>query len=97
LGDGRHVVAIVRFGPWSRGIEARADHLAIAFHAGGRLLRSYSTLDIAGVPENVSRSVSHYSVLEPQVEGFVPDGDRMVFRVRTVDGRRLTFEPSTGA
>ena len=51
---------------------------------------------VEGAPENVSRSASHYSVLE-QVEGFVPDGDRMVFGVRTVDGRRLTFEPSTGA
>jgi hypothetical protein len=92
--------AIVRrideFGPWARGHRASASQLAIAFHAGGRLLRSYSTLDIAGSPDNVSASVSHFTVIR-DVEGFGSDrAGRVVFRVTTVDGRRLTFDPATG-
>ena len=56
--------ALARLGPWQRGQEPRADHLAIAFYLGGRLAKSYSTLDIAGPasasgaspwPEAVSR------------------------------------------
>ena len=87
----------VQFGPWARGQQASASQLAIAFHAGGRLLRSYSTLDIAGRPDNVSASVSHYTVIR-DVEGFATDdAGRVVFRVTTIDGRRLTFDPATGA
>ena len=88
-------ISIVQFGPWARGSQASTSHLAIAFHANGRLLRSYSTLDIAGTPDNVSASVSHYQVFG-EVEGFVYDGAVPVFRLHTTDGRRLTFEPATG-
>jgi hypothetical protein len=84
-------------GPWARGQRASADHLAIAFHAGGRLVQRYSTLDIAGSPERVSASVSHYTVIR-EVEGFVSIGTgEPVFRLVTVDGRRLTFDPASGA
>jgi hypothetical protein len=93
--DGRYAVAVVQFGPWARGQTATAEHLAIAFHAGGRRLRSYSTLDIAGLPERVSASVSHYTVIR-EVEGFVTVGGASVFRLVTVDGRRLTFDSATG-
>ena len=65
---------VVRIGPWHRGHNPQADHLAIAFYRGGRLIRRYSTLDIAGDEmaqegafsryKNVSASVSHYSVFE---------------------------------
>jgi hypothetical protein len=88
-------VSIVQFGPWARGRQATADHLAIAFHANGRLLRRFSTLDIAGSPDNVSASVSHYQVFG-EVEGYVYAGAVLVFRLNTTDGRRLTFEPATG-
>ena len=64
--------SVVRVGPWQRGHNPRADHLAIAFYRGGTLIRNYSTMDIAGderAPEgsisndkNVSASVSHYTV-----------------------------------
>jgi len=68
-GDG---IIVVRIGPWQRGHDPRADHLAVAFYRRGVLVRSYSTLDISG-PElaagggfsrymNVSASVSHYTV-----------------------------------
>ena len=63
---------VVRVGPWQRGHYPRADHLAIAFYQGGRLIKGYSTLDIAGDQmaeegafsnyRNVSASMSHYSV-----------------------------------
>lgn len=66
--------AIVRTGPWHRGHDPRADHLALAFYRGGKLLKRYSTLDIAGGEKtvsggiskyrNVSASVSHYTVFK---------------------------------
>lgn len=88
-------VAVVQLGPWARGSQASAGHLAIAFYAGGSLLRRYSTLDIAGTPNRVSRSVSHYGVFRT-IDGFVTEGQTSVFRVVTVDGRQLTFEPGSG-
>jgi hypothetical protein len=63
---------VVRVGAWHRGHNPRADHLAIAFYQGGRLIKRYSTLDVAGNEKaaegafskykNVSASVSHYTV-----------------------------------
>ncbi|MDH3968888.1 MAG: hypothetical protein OEU56_17870 [Rhodospirillales bacterium] len=68
---GRETV-VVRVGPWHRGHDPRADHLALAFYQDGRLIRRYSTWDIAGGEraeegavskyKNVSASVSHYTV-----------------------------------
>jgi len=70
-GAGRKT-SIVRMGPWQRGHNPSADHLAIAFYQGERLIKRYSTLDIAGGEQaeagglseykNVSVSVSHYTV-----------------------------------
>ena len=96
VAGGRNAVAVVQFGPWARGRQASREQLAIAFHAEGRLLRSYSTLDIAGSPDNVAASVSHYRVFG-EIEGFVTEGAVSVFRAATVDGRRITFDPGTGA
>jgi hypothetical protein len=63
---------LVRVGPWHRGHNPRADHLAIAFYQDGKRIKRYSTLDIAGgekaakgafsAYKNVSASVSHYTV-----------------------------------
>ena len=65
-------------GPWHRGHNPRADHLAIAFYKGGELLRRYSTIEIAGGEKaqngevssykNVSASVSHYTVFDSAPE-----------------------------
>lgn len=65
-------VAVVRVGPWHRGHDPHPNDLALAFYDGGRLLKTYTTLDIAGnersqngglsAYKNVSASVSHYSV-----------------------------------
>lgn len=71
--------------------------MAVAFHYNGETLAAYSTLDIAaGNPANASCSVSHYTVIQ-NIDGFERgDGDTL-FRLTTVDGRRLTFNALTGA
>jgi hypothetical protein len=55
-------VSLVRFGPWHRGDRATEKDLALAIYLDGQLVASYSTLEIAGTPDNVSASVSHYRV-----------------------------------
>ena len=90
-------IVVVRVGPWHRGHDADADHLALGFYRGGKLVRGYSTLEIAGGElasdggfskyKNVSASVSHYTVFQ--------SGSEMV-RVTTVDGRVLSFDMETG-
>ena len=95
-GDGPVGLSVVRFGPWARGQKANAQHLALAFYRGSRLLRRYSTLDIAGRPSNVSASVSHYTVIDSVMGYRWIDGNRFRFDVRTTDGRLLSFDPATG-
>ena len=90
-------VSVVQFGPWPRGHAASAEHLALAFYFKGRLLKEYSTLDIAGSPENVSRSVSHYTVIEKVMGYERQDGNGYLFRIKMEDGRVLSFDPATGA
>lgn len=95
-GDGPVALSVVRFGPWARGQQANAKDLALAFYRGSRLLRRYSTLDIAGRPTNVSPSVSHYTVIDSVMGYRWIDGNRFRFDVRTTDGRLLSFDPATG-
>ncbi len=60
--------SIVRLGPLYRGKAASPDHLAISFYdQAGKLLKRYSTLDLAGRPENVSASTSRYTVIKETV------------------------------
>jgi hypothetical protein len=69
---------VIRVGALHRGHNPRADHLAIAFYKGGKLLKRYSTLEIAGGKKaiggglsrygNVSTSVSHYTVFASEPE-----------------------------
>lgn len=95
-GDGPVALSVVRFGPWARGQEAKAQDLALAFYRGPRLLRRYSTLDIAGRPSNVSASVSHYTVIDSVIGYRWVDGNRYRFDVRRTDGRVMSFDPATG-
>lgn len=93
---GENGVSVVKIGPWPRGHAASADHLALAFYFNDRLLKRYSTLDLAGRADNVQASVSHYMVVE-RIDGYRwIDGNRYAFDVRTVDGRTLSFDPTTG-
>lgn len=88
-------ISVVRVGPWPRGDRARAEDLSIAFYYGGEPVREYSTLDLAGSPENVSRTVSHYKVVS-RIEGYVRSDGPLTFVLWTTDGRRLAFDPATG-
>lgn len=89
-------LSVVRFGPWPKGQKASADDLAVEFYLNDKLLKSYSTLDIAGSEEAVSRSVSHYSVFA-KIGGYrwVQSND-YAFDVTTTDGRTLSFNVQTG-
>ncbi len=89
-------VAVARIGPWHRGRRAVASDLAVAFYHGGKLVRQYSTLDIAGSPDNVSASVSHFRVFEHTDGYHWRSGNGYAFHVRTTDGRRLAFDAATG-
>jgi hypothetical protein len=94
---GTREVYVVQTGPWHRGARASADDLALAFYKNGRLIRRYSTLEIAGRPENVSASVSHYVVFR-RLAGFRrPYGNQLVFDAERHDGQALTFDADTGA
>jgi hypothetical protein len=95
-GDGPVALSVVRFGPWARGQEANTRDLALAFYRGPRLLRRYSTLDIAGRATNVSASVSHYIVIDSVMGYRWVGGNRYRFDVRTTDARVLSFDPATG-
>jgi hypothetical protein len=92
----RVAVSLVRFGPWARGSTANKSDVAIAFYYGGQLAKAYSTLDIAGSPDNVSASISHYTVFD-RVEGYRwQHGNFSTFEVLSHDGRLLVFDPTTG-
>jgi hypothetical protein len=90
--DGVMTVTVVRLGPWQRGQRASNDHLALAFYENGRELARYSTLDLAGRPDNVRPSVSHYRVIK-RIKGLIAPNH---FRLTLVDGRTLTFDLATG-
>ncbi len=89
-GAGEDIV-LVRLGPWHRGHDPQANHLALAFYRAGALQASYSTLDIAGDERtdwtglsayaNVVPSVSHYTVFaRPPEMVRVMEGDGPIFR-----------------
>ena len=97
-------ITVVRMGPWQRGHVPEPEHLALAFYRDGKLLKRYSTLEIAGGdPENVAASVSHYSVFQSWPEPVsVTTASGVVFtetwtiRATTIDGRSLVFDMATG-
>jgi hypothetical protein len=89
--------SVVRLGPWARGHQASAEHLAIAFYFDGKLVKQYSTLDIAGSPTSVAASVSHYSVFE-RIEGYRwRQSNFYSFEVVTSTGKHIAFDPTTGS
>ena len=93
---GTNDVYVAQLGPWARGHEARADHLAIAFFKNGKALKKYSALDIAGTPAKVSASVSHYQVFGQRIGFRRPFGNQLVFDIDDASGTRLTFDAETG-
>ena len=95
--DGSVGVSVVGFGPWARGQAADDETLALAFYWNGRLLRRYSTLDLAERPDNVQASISHYTVIDGVIGYQSIAGNRYAFAVRLVDGRELVFDAGAGA
>ncbi len=89
-------VCVVQTGAWSRGHEASAGELALAFYKTGKLLKSYSTLDTAGSANNVSSSESHYTVIK-NILGFSRSyGNKLLFEAQMIDDRTLIFDTDTG-
>jgi hypothetical protein len=98
-------ITVVRVGPWQRGHVPEPEHLALAFYRDGKLLKRYSTLEIAATdPErNVAASVSHYSVFEswPDLVSTTTSSgpvftETWTIRATTIDGRSLVFDLATG-
>ena len=89
-------IAVIRLGSWPRGRAASAEELAIAFYLNGKLLHSYSTLDIAGKPENVSQSVSHYTVIKKAIGFRWIKENTWVYDIQTNDDRVISFNIDTG-
>lgn len=93
--------SLVRMGPWSEGHEPNGEQLALAFYWHGKLLKQYSTLEIAKSRENVRRTVSHYE-WKKRVIGYCwlkSDAARVLvygFALETIDGRVLGFDVKTG-
>lgn len=97
-GSGREtgVDWVIQYGPWARGQRASAHDLAIAFYDQDKLVRQYSTLDLAGKEDNVAASVSHYEVIAETLGVRWNEGGHYVLSVRTHDGRVLSFDAKTG-
>ena len=94
--NGRSETTVVRMGPWADGLVANQSDLAIAFYLNGKLLKKYSTLDIAGKPTNVHNSVSHYKVFS-SILGFKWKYDEPSYFVAIrIDGVEMKFDTSTG-
>jgi hypothetical protein len=88
-------VSMVRLGPWAREQTAKREDLAIGFYFSGETLKEYSTFDIAGTPDNVGRSRSHYTVFK-EVAGYRETEGGAIFDVVAVDGRVISFDARTG-
>ena len=88
--------SVVRLGPWARGHEASKDDLAIAFYLNGKLLKQYSTLDLAGKPDNVHSSTSHYTVWGKILGYRWIDSNDYAFDVEALDGKIISFNITTG-
>lgn len=93
---GMNTVYVVQMGPWARGHQATPEHLALALYKNDALVKAYSTLDIAGTPENVEASVSHYQVFGERVGFRRPWGNQLFFDIERPDGELLTFHADTG-
>ena len=97
---------LVRMGNWAVGQEPSARNLAVAFYDKGKLLAEYSTADLVRHKTKVARSVSHYTWLAHEVEGFRNDATKPEprpdldwankFHLKTCDGISYVFDATTG-
>lgn len=97
---------LVQMGPWNTGDRPHKDHLAVAFHKDGKLVRSYSTADLIKDPAKVMASVSHYMWLAPDIRHDASEAEQYALRPRldyenkftlhTIDGWTYEFDATTG-
>lgn len=89
-------VYVVKFGAWNRGHVATSQDLAVAFYKNDKLLKEYSTLDIAQNENNVSASVSHYTVFNKKLGFRRPWGNQLIFDVERDNSEVISFDLETG-
>lgn len=87
---------LVRFGPWHREWEPRADHLALGIYRDGSTVREYSTLELYELGSGVQPSVSHYRILGRRLGFGWFEGYDYVFQVEGISGKVFTFDLETG-
>lgn len=92
--DGRY---LVQMGAWPVGRGPSREHVAVAFHRDGQLLKSYSTAELVKDPTKVRRSVSHYFWQATLPPGTAPLDRENRFRLGTIDGWIYVFDVTTGA
>lgn len=81
-----------------------SEVLASAFYDGGKLVKSYSTLDLLKDFAAVPRSVSHYQFVGQGSTSFYDDkkaadvrsGQDALFRLPLVDGTTCVFNVADG-
>jgi hypothetical protein len=90
-------ISVVRFGP-PHGLDYRmsSNDLAIAFYMNDKLLKTYSTLDIAGLATNEVSRVSEYNRFM-KIKGYrwIKSND-YAFDVTMGNGKELSFDVRTG-
>jgi hypothetical protein len=94
-GEGEDTV--VRFGPWQRGRQPEASHLAIGIYRKGKTIREYSTLQMQQLGSGSSSSVSHYTVFNNSRPRFRWVKDNVyVLEAQGESGKMFTFSLKTG-
>jgi hypothetical protein len=102
--DGRHLVQLE---PASVGERPSKEDLAVAFHRDGKLVKSYSTVDLIKDPKKVVVTWSSYLWLAPSIRAEVTAGQSLQlqpkltyddkFTLHTIDGWTYVFDVTTGA
>jgi hypothetical protein len=88
-------VSVVRLGEWPKGSQASAGTVALSIYRGDTLIKEFSTLEIAGKPDNVRRGAVHYEVFDDML-GFMWKSGRLAFQARRVDGQVVTIDMYSG-
>jgi hypothetical protein len=88
---------LVRFGPWHRGHEPKASHLAVGIYRNGKSLREYTTLELQRLGSGVSKSKSHYTIFKRHLGFRWLEGGACAYEIEGVSGKVFRFDMDTGA
>lgn len=86
---------LIRMGNWPEGNVPEQDDLAVAFYKEGELLKSYSTADLVGNPNNVRPESDHYFWLARD-ENYPELTYSNHFLLKTIENKIFEFDISTG-